>query len=181
MKITISGMIGSGKSTVAKALAKKLGYKHYSVGDFLRELAAQRNCTPLEIGELAKHDDGEIDQQLDAMAVELAQNEDNFVLDARVGFHFIPESFKIYLDVSVEEAARRIFTAKRSEESENTSLESTQEAIRRRRGQEKHRYKKYYDIELPPKTGMDLVIDTTTLGPEEIVECILDQISQANL
>ena len=33
MIITISGLPGSGKSTIGKMLAKKLGYKFYSMGD----------------------------------------------------------------------------------------------------------------------------------------------------
>ena len=43
MKITISGPIGSGKSTVSKILAAKLGYKHYSIGGFMRDIAKKRS------------------------------------------------------------------------------------------------------------------------------------------
>ena len=47
MLLTISGPIGSGKSTVAAALAEELSYEHVSGGDIFRELAAERGYTPL--------------------------------------------------------------------------------------------------------------------------------------
>ena len=51
MIITISGIAGSGKSTVAKLLAKKLNCKHYSVGDFMRQIAKEKNI-PLRFDEV---------------------------------------------------------------------------------------------------------------------------------
>ena len=38
--VCISGMAGTGKSTLAKKLAEKYGLKYYSGGDALKELAA---------------------------------------------------------------------------------------------------------------------------------------------
>ena len=43
--ITISGMLGSGKSTVAKLLAQKLGYEYYSTGNAQREIAKKKAMT----------------------------------------------------------------------------------------------------------------------------------------
>jgi cytidylate kinase len=42
MIITIAGTVGSGKSTVGRIIAKRLGLKHYSIGDLMREMAEQR-------------------------------------------------------------------------------------------------------------------------------------------
>ena len=39
--ICISGMAGTGKSTLAKKLAQKYGLRYYSGGDALRALAAE--------------------------------------------------------------------------------------------------------------------------------------------
>ncbi|PIN81309.1 cytidylate kinase, partial [Candidatus Woesearchaeota archaeon CG10_big_fil_rev_8_21_14_0_10_32_9] len=64
MKITISGNLGSGKSTVAKMLAKDLGYSHYSTGDFMRKMAEERGITLLELGKIAENDSS-IDYELD--------------------------------------------------------------------------------------------------------------------
>ena len=43
MIMTISGMPGSGKSSVADFIAKKLNMKRYSAGDFRREIAIKNN------------------------------------------------------------------------------------------------------------------------------------------
>ena len=51
--ITISGMLGSGKSTVAKILAQKLDYGYYSTGNAQREIAQKRGLTTLELNQLA--------------------------------------------------------------------------------------------------------------------------------
>ena len=49
MVITISGEPGAGKSTTAKLLAKKLSCKHYSTGDFMRDMAEERKISLLEL------------------------------------------------------------------------------------------------------------------------------------
>ena len=56
MIITISGIAGSGKSTVAKLLAKKLNYNHYSIGEFMRDIAKEKNTSLLELSNLAETD-----------------------------------------------------------------------------------------------------------------------------
>ena len=89
MIITISGIAGSGKSTVAKLLAKKLNYKHYSIGDFMRQIAKERKLTLLELSKQAEKDNS-IDKELDKKQIELGKTKDNFVIDSRLGFHFCP-------------------------------------------------------------------------------------------
>ena len=100
MIITISGALGSGKSTVAKILVQKFNLKHYSTGDFMREIAVKRGITLLELSKLAETDKS-IDEELDERQIKLGEEEDNFIIDARLGWHFIPNSIKIFLDVTL--------------------------------------------------------------------------------
>ncbi|MBW2975794.1 cytidylate kinase family protein [Candidatus Woesearchaeota archaeon] len=172
MIITISGIAGSGKSTIAKLLAKKLDYRHYSVGDFMRELARQRSLTLLELSREAEQDKG-IDLELDRKQIEIGKTEDNFVIDSRLGFHFIPSSVKVFLDVELNEAARRIFDEKRQHEQYRDIQESI-EKIKARIRSEGRRYKEYYDIDYRDKKHYDIIIDTTSIKPEEAVRKILD-------
>ena len=69
MIVTISGTPGSGKSTVGKLIAKKLGLKHYSIGNLMRSMAKEKGLTLGELGELAKTDNGKIDHELDDMQI----------------------------------------------------------------------------------------------------------------
>ena len=65
----------------------------------MRELAMERGVSLLDLGRDAERDGGEIDRLLDARSVELGQTHDKFIIDGRLAFHFIPNSFKIFLTV----------------------------------------------------------------------------------
>ena len=56
------------------------------------------------------------DKELDDKTIELGRNKDNIVMDSRLAFNFIPHSIKIFLEVSLDVAAKRIFNQKRKEE-----------------------------------------------------------------
>lgn len=171
MRITISGKPGSGKSTIAKAIAKKLSYRHYSVGDFMRQIAEEKGMTVLELSKLAEKST-DIDKQLDEKQIRL-NKEDNFVIDSRLGFHFIPGSIKIFLDIGDEEAAKRIFRQNRKEEKENKTLKETLDNIKKRGKSEILRYKKYYKLDCYDKKHYDFIIDTTKMNAGEVVEAVM--------
>ena len=173
MIISISGRPGSGKSAVAVRVAEALGKRHVSAGDFMRELASERGLTILEFSRTAE-DRETIDNEIDARTVRLAEESDDFVIDARLGWHFIPRSFKVFLEVTPEVAARRIYGARRGTETENVTLEETLLAIEERTESERRRYQKYYGLDYADHSQYDLVVDTSTLGIEEVVQAILD-------
>jgi len=177
MIITISGALGSGKSTVAKILVQKFNLKHYSTGDFMREIAAKRGITLLELSKLAETDRS-IDKELDNYQIQLGKEEDNFIIDARLGWHFIPNSIKIFLDVTDEEAAKRIFKEGRTDEKYNTDLNATLENIKNRRASEIKRYQDYYNLNYYDHNNYDLVVDTTTIPAAEVAEKIIKFIEE---
>lgn len=173
MIITISGVPGSGKSTVAGLVARKLGFRHYSAGDFMREIAEKRGVSLLELGKAAEKDRS-IDRELDERTIQLGKEEDNFVMDSRLAYHFIPDSFKVFLAVDEKVAAARVFgdvksrKSGRKVEKESTTLAATLSAIKKRRKSEGLRYKKYYNLNPYDERQYGLVIDTTKASPEEV-------------
>ncbi len=177
MIVTISGLPGSGKSTIGKMLAKKLGYNFYSVGDLRGKMATERGLTIEELNKLGESEQW-TDKEADDYQVALAKREDNFIIDGRISFHFIPQSFKIFLTVDTDVGATRVFAHPRTDEKPASTIEELKTAMAARMQSDTLRYKKYYDITYPDPTAFDLVIDTSHLTPEEILEKILTAIKK---
>jgi cytidylate kinase len=171
MRITISGRPGAGKTTIAKFLSKKLNYDFISVGNLQGKIALERGITINQLMERAKQDKS-IHLEMDNKIKELGKEKDNFIIEGWIAFHFIPNSFKIFLEVNEETGAKRIFHDKREDEPNQESLEKTQEKIRERVSNVRNSFKKYYGIDFLAKSQYDLVIDTTNKTPEQIVEKI---------
>ena len=172
MIISYNGDLGAGKSTIAKKVAEKLGFKHYYMGQILRNMSKERGMTFLDFMKLAEKDPS-IDEDLDTYVKKLGQEEDDFIIESRTAWHFIPESVKIYLSVSEEEGARRIhkeLQEKNDRNEEVKSLEGVLEDCRRRVLSEKKRYKKYYNFDVQDLKHYDFVLDTTNLTPQEVLE-----------
>lgn len=174
MIVTISGKPGSGKSTVAKRLADRLGLEHVSAGDFMREMAAERGITVLELSAVAENDDGRIDREIDLRSRRFGEERDDFVMDARLAWYFIPRSIKVFLDVNLEMAAARIFGDRRGGERENVDLIATRNAVEGRLESETLRYKSYYGIDWLSRVHYDLVVDTSSLTVDEVVDRVAE-------
>lgn len=177
--ITIAGRPGSGKSSTAKKVAQELEYKHFSTGDFFRALAKERGLTLMELNKLAETD-LEVDKEIDSKSKELS-NEKDFVLDSRMAFHFIPDSFRVYLDIDPNVAIKRILRdmevnedRKNSEEAYQDMQHAQEETFARYESENK-RYKELYNADPSDYTNYDLVIDTglTENNLETVVEKII--------
>ena len=169
--VTIAGKPGSGKSTVARALAARLGLDHVSAGDFMREMATERGVSVLEFSALAEADPA-IDRAIDERSRRLGDERDGFVIDARLAWHFVEYSVKVFLDVSLEVAAVRIYGDQRGSETENIDLPATVHNIERRTASESKRYRDYYGVDYLDPGNYDLTIDTSDLTVDEVVEAI---------
>ena len=172
MIITLSGKAGSGKSTVAKQLAKKLNLKHYSIGDIMRQVAKERSVSLNELSKLAEKDKS-IDTALDKKSIDLRE-ENNFVIDGRLTAYFIHYAdLKIFLDCNDKVRAERILKDERKDE-KSKSINELIKKIRQREQSERKRYEKLYKIDYYDKKFYDLMIDTTNLSIEEVVDNIME-------
>ena len=171
--ITISGSVGSGKSTVSKMLAQKLGWQYYSTGMAQRKIAEEMGVTTIELNALTIKDKS-IDERIDAVFKNPPWGNDNCVVDSRLAFHFVPKSFKVCLTVRDEVAGERIFndSARSGEQKYDSVQQSTEAAIKRHQLELIH-FQKNYDLDIDDKNNFDLVVDTTHLTPEQVCQAIL--------
>ena len=172
MEITISGKPGSGKTTVGKLVAKKLKLKFYSEGEFQRKLARQLSISIIELNKISERSKN-YDKILDQRQIDLGVTQDNFLLDSRLGWYFIPDAVKIFLDVKLDEAAKRIFHDKKRKAEKNIDIKITKKNIKQRIKLEKEKYKQKYNLNPYLKKHYDLYLDTTKLLPERVAEKII--------
>jgi len=180
MIISIAGGPGTGKTSVGKELAKRLGYQFYSVGALRGELALKRNVTIDGLNEIGETD-ASTDNPVDTYQRELGEREDSFVIEGRLSWHFIPHSFKVLLTCDLDEATRRVFNARRAhpedrqDEELYASVEETKKAIQRRVESDVRRYKKYYDVDYRDPLQYDLVLETATISGSDAVTDIVEK------
>lgn len=177
MIITISGLPGSGKTTVGKLLAKKLGMRFYSIGDLRGRMAIERGLTIDQLNEIGMKEKW-TDKEADEYQRKLGETEDDFVIESRLGFFFIPKSVKIFLDVDPRKAAERIFRDNRPDEKRKGTIEEVASSIRKRMKNDVARYRKYYKVDFLDESQYDIIIDTTNLTPDQVVERIMNGIKK---
>jgi len=170
--ITISGTPGSGKSTAAELLHKKLGIKYIYSGMLFRESAKEHNMNLEDFGKYCEKNP-EVDKELDKKQIKILKKGD-VILEGRLAGWLayknnIP-AIKIAITADIDTRAKRI--VKREE----GNIEKRKKEITERERSENARYKKYYDIDLKDFSVYDLVIDSADKTPEEIVELILEKI-----
>src|SRR3989338_6356327 len=96
--ISITGTLGSGKSSTSDLTAKKLGFQRFSSGDFTRKIALEMGISLNELGK-KEEADGSIDNKVDEEIKKVGEM-DKIVIDSRLAYHWIPNSFKVYLDLT---------------------------------------------------------------------------------
>jgi cytidylate kinase len=176
MIITISGDIGSGKSTTGKLLMNKLGYLYLSTGAIQRKIAEEMNMTTLELNLLSETDTS-IDNKIDSYTKALSESDENYIVDSRLAWHFIPSSYKVFLLCEDDIAADRIFHDHNRVSDEDTSTVLQLLAkIKDRRQSEKRRFLQKYSIDFEDLSNYDQVIDSSYFTPDEIAQLILDGI-----
>ncbi len=172
MIISISGSQGSGKSTIAKMLSEKLGWPRYCIGGMRRSAALKMGLTLAEYNKMGE-DDPSTDLEVDLFQKNLGETSDNFIIEGRTSWHFIPHSLKIYLYVDDEIGAKRIFenlktNNKRNEDSNLNTVEDVLLSIKKRHASDNKRYKKYFNINVHDKKNYDFFLDTSNIGINKV-------------
>ena len=173
MRITISGTPGSGKSTVAKLLAKELGYPYLNFGQIFRAAARRRGMT-LEAFAAYVNTHPELDRTFDAQLVARAKKHRHLILEGRLA-GWMTKRAKIpalRIWITAREAVRVDRLMQRDGEPRNETLRKLRE---RARG-EADRYRRTYRVDLADRSPYDMVIATDDMNSRQLAAVILKEI-----
>lgn len=177
MKITISGLPGSGTTTVAKILASKLNYKLISAGEVFRQLAREKGYSLEEFSKYAESSP-DIDLYIDKLQKELAEKEENAIVEGRLSGWMIKDAdLKVW--IFANEDIRYARVAKR----EGKDIVEIRKKTKSREEYEKSRYRKFYGIDIDDWSIYHLIINSGHFDAESIAEIILkavERISKSN-
>jgi cytidylate kinase len=154
-----------GKSTVARALAARLGYRYISGGEMFREIARERGISVTEVNRLAEHDPA-FDHDLDRRQRELAHAAGDCIVESRLSGWMVDADVKVWLRAPVEVRAARVAGR------EGQAADAARADLVERERSEWARYKAFYNIDVDDLSPYHLVIDTTRWSAEAIVDAL---------
>jgi predicted cytidylate kinase len=173
--ITLGGLPGSGKTTVARILADKLKMEYINAGDIFRNLASKKGMTLEEFGFFAERNPN-IDKAIDKKLLEIARR-DNVILEGRLAGIMLEladvEALKVWLEAPLEVRVDRI--SGRDTKSTEAALADTQ----MREKSEWDRYYNIYHVDIRDLSVYNLVIKTQDRTPEDIADEIIDKFEEA--
>jgi cytidylate kinase len=171
--VVLNGEPGSGKSTVSRLLARRLGIRRISVGEVYREMAQQRGMSALELNLHAELDD-EIDHYVDKLQSDIAMSGETVVVDSRLAWHFFREALKVHLIAHPMIAAHRVLSRPANTVETYMSAAEAEVRLAERSESERGRFLERYGVDKTRLRNYDLVVDSTRATPEEIVARIVD-------
>jgi cytidylate kinase len=174
--ICISGMAGTGKSTLSKKIAKRYNLHCYSGGDALKDLAKDEGYEITEEGWwetleglkfLEKRvKDPQFDKAVDGKLLEHA-NEGNVVLDSWTMPWLLNDGFKIWLMASLDKRAARVAVR------DKMTVEEAHAVLKEKEAQTKAIYKNLYGFSLDEDyTPFDFILDTDNLTADQVYEVL---------
>ena len=165
--ITIGGLHGTGKSSVADEIAERFNLRRMSAGIVFRELAKERGLT-IEEFSLAAEEDEEIDRLIDNRLKEEAAK-GNVVMDGQLAAWMAGENADLNILLTATDETR----VKRIANRDNRDFEASLRETRTREASEKDRYLDFYGVDIADHSIYDLIVDTENLTLDEVVEIVV--------
>ncbi|RDE12630.1 MAG: cytidylate kinase [Candidatus Thorarchaeota archaeon] len=168
--ITISGLHGTGKTSVANRIAEEFGLRIVSVGSLFRSLAKERGLTLEQFSRVAEHD-ASIDRILDDRLKQEAEKGD-VVLDGQLAAWMAGDAadFRVLLTAPPDIRHRRI------SDRDGIGFEQAKSQTTTREKSERARYHKLYGIKIEDQSVYDLVLNTGKYDLEGVIVVVVGAI-----
>jgi cytidylate kinase len=167
MRITVSGLPGSGTTSLSRYLQERLRFEMISAGEVFRALAEEHNLDLAGFGKLAESDPA-FDRMIDERQAEIARSRDNIIVEGRLSAWMVPEAdLKIWLTAPITCRVKRIVFR------DHVADEETAQRITiEREACEALRYRSYYNIDINDLTPYHLVLNSERWGVADIGQIV---------
>jgi predicted cytidylate kinase len=170
-KITISGKICTGKSSVFRELQKKLGWPTFSSGSYFREYAQKHSL----LLNNAEEQTDKLTHEVDDKVKEMLHKPGNLLLDAWLGGILAEGTTDVLKVLLIADDTVRF---KRFAEREKVSVEEAKKEVYQRDSSWFDRVKKIHNrSDFFEKKNYNLVIDTSDKNIDGIVSIILNKLT----
>jgi len=175
MIITITGKPCSGKGTVSKLFCQKYNFECKSVGDIMRQIAFEHGYNSILEFQQNYEKMHEIDNMVDNETAQFGKTHlnDSIVFDSRLAWHFIPKSFKVFIDIDWDTAGERLISANRESEKVDTKEDAVIK-LKQRWQAENDRYTLLYNTNNLNTNNYDFVISSKNKTPEQVADEIYE-------
>ena len=170
VRITVSGLPGSGTSTLVRGICQAKGWSALNGGDVFREEAANRGLSVADFSQLCKSDPA-VDRELDHRLVEAMQDADGpEIVESRLAgwwaYRNEIDCLRIWIEVDLNERLDRVAMR------EGDDVNRREESLVREEA-DRQRYTELYDIDILSMEPYDLVIDGTKPSATDVLQVVL--------
>lgn len=167
MRVTISGLPGSGTTSLTYHLASAHRFDVISAGEVFRQMAKERGMSLGEFGAFCEGDPS-VDRLIDERQREIALSQDQILIEGRLSGWMIPEAdLRIWLKASLECRVRRIL-----DRDSFADFDAALKATADRESSEALRYRQYYDIDYSSLDPYHLVLDTELWSVDQLGQIV---------
>ncbi|VVB73193.1 Cytidylate kinase [uncultured archaeon] len=162
--ICISGLVGSGKDSVADVVAERL--KYHRVRLTFKDAAQRMGITLMEYHAYVEKD-LTIDKEFDKMQIKEARKTDSILSTWLSGWLVKDAAIRVWLEASSKARAERI--SKRDGMSKAKALKHVNERDMHNRG----RYMALYGVDIYDHSNFDIIINTEKYSVDQIADIVV--------
>jgi cytidylate kinase len=163
MRITVSGLPGSGTTSLSRYLAERHNFTMISAGEVFRQCAKEHNMELAEFGRLAEQDPA-FDKMIDARQKEIAESKDDIIVEGRLSGWMVDKAdLKIWLFAPIDCRLERIVFR-----DQIADLETAKKITLEREHCEAVRYRQYYEIEIGDLSIYHIILNTQHWGINDL-------------
>jgi hypothetical protein len=105
--------------------------------------------------------------------IELSASPDDIVIDSRMAWHFVKDTYKVFLTSDSTVAAKRVVGDDGRTSEKYSDIEDAKLQLKARKSSENYRYERKYGVDCRNLRNYDIVVDTTSAPPAYIADLIM--------